>query len=164
MIISPLISLPDVMGRAPKFYLYLPPRLRPPYKLHYLLPSNQIPSSYTFSCTDYLPLFPLLLLPAATKIYVENLKNNQEKEEENRLNFVTKYSATYVGNYRSWCSGRMAEAEAVAFLLLPLACFVVLEPVKHILALYLAVLAKLSCYLFYLLCIRSAHASPIQHF
>lgn len=59
-------------------------------------------------------------------------------------------------------SGAVAEAEAVALLLLSLAGFVVLEPVEHVLSFDLPKLAELSRDLLYLLRVRSAHSSPVQ--
>lgn len=57
----------------------------------------------------------------------------------------------------------MAEAEAITLLLLPFACFVVLEPVEHIFPFYFAMLAKLCGDLLYLLCIWGAHSPSIEH-
>ena len=57
----------------------------------------------------------------------------------------------------------MTKTQTVALLLLPLTCFMVLEPVKHVLPFDLPILAELCSYLFYLLCIRSTHSASIQH-
>lgn len=57
----------------------------------------------------------------------------------------------------------MSEAEAVALLLLPLAGFVVLEPIEHVLAFDLTVLAELHRDLLDLLRVGSSHPPSVQH-
>jgi len=55
----------------------------------------------------------------------------------------------------------MRKAKTVTFLLLSLACFVVLEPIEHIFPFNFTILAKLNCDLFYLLCIWCSHSTSV---
>lgn len=66
------------------------------------------------------------------------------------------------GDWVGGCSGGVSETETVALLFLTLSCFVVLKPIKHILAFDLAVVAELGGDVLDLLRIGSPHSSPIK--
>lgn len=68
---NPFICLPDATGKAPEFYVPLPPLY---ITIYFRFPSTEIPSSYTSSSTDYPPLF--LLLPPANTLIIKITPTN----------------------------------------------------------------------------------------